>query len=80
LPVISTKTGCVPFIVEEGKNGFFVNKLDEREIAEKISMVLNLSNSELTKIRKNNMKKIKKEYEWEEKAKDILKVYEKLTG
>jgi glycosyltransferase involved in cell wall biosynthesis len=80
LPVISTKTGCVPFIVEEGKNGFFVNKLDEREIAEKISMVLNLSNSELTKIRKNNMKKIKKEYEWGEKAKDILKVYEKLTG
>ena len=78
LPLIATRTGCVPFVVKEGENGFFVNKLDEREIAEKILKVMNLSKNELIKIKRNNERKIKRNYNWENKVRDIIKVYEKI--
>jgi glycosyltransferase involved in cell wall biosynthesis len=78
LPILTTRTGCVPFVVKEGENGFFIDRLEEKEIAEKILKVMNIGNSVLSRIRKNNKKRIRKEYEWEKKVKDIIKVYEKV--
>jgi glycosyltransferase involved in cell wall biosynthesis len=78
LPILATRTGCVPFVIKEGENGFFVDRLNEKEIAEKILKIMNLNSSTLLKIKRNNKEKIRKDYEWEKKVKDIIKVYEKV--
>jgi glycosyltransferase involved in cell wall biosynthesis len=78
LPILATRTGCVPFVVKEEENGFFVDRLDEKEIAKKILEIMNLDSNTLLKIKRNNEEKIRKGYEWKKKVKDIIKVYEKV--
>lgn len=40
LPVVASRVGGIPEVIEEGKTGFLVNAGDSRELAEKISLCL----------------------------------------
>jgi len=41
LPVISTREGGIPDIVDDGKTGFLVNKNDPKDLADKIELLIN---------------------------------------
>lgn len=78
LPIISTRTGCIPFVVKNYENGLFVDSTHPKEIASKISELMNMGNKYLKEMGKSNKEKIKKNYNWIDKAEEILQVYEEL--
>lgn len=56
VPVISTKTGMVPELIDNGKNGFLVDKGDSKQLADAILYFYNLTASEKEKIKDNAYK------------------------
>lgn len=78
LPIITTTTGCIPFVVKECENGFYVEP-KSRDIATKIKNFIELDKEELNKIKKSNRKKILKNYNWEDKVEDIIKTYQEVV-
>ncbi len=44
LPIVATNVGGIPFIIEDNKNGFLVNKFDVNAIASKLEMLSNDEN------------------------------------
>jgi glycosyltransferase involved in cell wall biosynthesis len=40
LPVISTREGGIPDIVEDGGTGFLINKNDPKDLADKIELLI----------------------------------------
>ena len=51
VPVISTKVGLAQDIIKNNKNGFLINKNDDKNLVKKLKLLL---------IKKNNLKKLKK--------------------
>ncbi len=73
LPVIATKVGGLVEIIRDGQNGFLVNPETPREIAEKISLLL--EDDELReRISSNNMEMVK-DYSWQVVVRRLEKVY-----
>lgn len=76
LPIIVTRVGDVPAMVEEGVNGFVVNDRSPDDIAEKLNLLLN--DRELRKkMGKAGLELLKKKFAVEIMTESILKVYEK---
>jgi glycosyltransferase involved in cell wall biosynthesis len=72
LPVIGTKVGGIPFLIEEGKNGSIVSEKNPDELAGTI--IDYFSNSDtLSKISKNNIEK-SKSYDWNIVSDRILNI------
>jgi glycosyltransferase involved in cell wall biosynthesis len=61
-PVISTIVGGSEDLIEEGENGFLVNRNFD-DIAEKVDFLFN-NKQKLTEMGKKNRKKIVEEYDW----------------
>lgn len=78
LPIIATKVGGLPEIIEEGRNGFLVEPKNPKQIVEKILSIF--GNDELrNSISANNREKIK-EYSWDSVVDRLEKVYQEVTA
>ncbi len=75
LPVIAAKANGTEELVENGKNGFLLEKRDEKEIAGRLNLLM--GDRELLKEMSENARKSSLEYSWEKIAKRILSVLEK---
>jgi len=77
LPVVTTKVGGLPKIVNEGVNGFLVDSKNSKQLSEKIFLLL--KDEKLRgEISKNNLNEVKK-YSWERVIDQLEKVYFKIA-
>lgn len=72
LPVVSTQVGVVPHIVENGKNGFVLNKLNVKNIKNKV--IKCVKSKEIKSRSKKMSKKIRKKFK-KEKTLDKLESF-----
>jgi alpha-maltose-1-phosphate synthase len=74
-PVISTRVGGTPEVVEDGVNGFLVNPGDSIELSEAIKRLLN-SPDIISKMSKINYEKAKEKFGYMEMARQVYSIYE----
>ena len=72
-PVIATNVGGIPYMVENGENGFLVNYGDIEGMAGKILMLMN--NKKLRGIIAENGKKVVMKYSWEKISSETYEIY-----
>lgn len=78
LPIVATKVGGLPEIVNIGENGFLVEPKNSEQIAEKISLLF--KDEKLRKrISRNNIEEVKK-YSWESVVDRLEKIYFEVTN
>ena len=76
-PVIGTKTRGIPDIIKDRETGLLVRKKDEKDIAEKINLLL--SNKKLrSKLVKNGQTYVRKTFLWGIIAKKFEKIYKEI--
>ena len=76
VPVIGTKVGGIPYMIEDGKNGFLVEPQNHLQLSEKINIILN-DNTLISEMGKRNKERI---IPFSNKVKDTLLCYFNLTG
>ena len=75
-PVVSTNVSGVPYLLQDGKNGFMVNPRDSEGLANKIQKLL--TNEEIYKeISENGYKTIVDKYSWDKVTDMIIEQYKK---
>jgi len=72
-PVIATNVGGIPYMIEDGKNGFLVNYGDIEGLAEKILKLMN--DKKLRDFIAENGKKTAMKYSWENISEETYEVY-----
>ena len=79
LPVISTRVGSIPELIEDGVNGFLIKPGDSEALAEKI---VNLANDKTLrrKMGKRNVEKIRRFYSSEHFVEELSKIYANSFG
>ncbi|MDD4893794.1 MAG: glycosyltransferase family 4 protein [Candidatus Omnitrophica bacterium] len=77
LPVISTRVGSIPEIVEEGTNGFLVDPGDHKALASKMSLLISDRPLRL-RLGTNNILKIKQRYTIDIMVGKLDKIYQEL--
>lgn len=79
LPVISTKVGSIPELIEDGVNGFLIKPGDFMALAEKI---VDLANDKTLrrKMGKRNVEKIRRLYSSEHFLEELNKIYADFSG
>ena len=76
IPVISSKLGGIPDVIDDKETGLLVKPEDEDELSEAIEFLLE---NEATSIKMgNNGKRKVKEYSWKKIAEKTQKIYERL--
>ncbi|WP_414468850.1 glycosyltransferase family 4 protein [Methanobacterium sp. ACI-7] len=78
LPIISSRLGGIPDIINEGKTGLLVNPGDYKSLADNITYLL--ENEELTKKMGDSGRKKVNEYSWKNIADKTDKIYKELKG
>lgn len=73
LPIVATRVGGIPEIIEDGRNGFLVNPKKPDEIADKL-LFISRNKSITWKISKNNKEKVKK-YNWNNIVSNLEEIY-----
>lgn len=74
LPVVATRVGGVPDIIEDGANGYLIDTENPEQIAEALLRVL--QDEELQKIMSNNNRKSAEKYRWDTVAATLEGVYQ----
>ncbi len=77
-PVIVSRFGGLPEIVEEGKTGFICNPFDSNDLKNCIEKVCNLTEKQYIAITKNAVSKAKNDFDAGNYAKTLLSHYERL--
>jgi glycosyltransferase involved in cell wall biosynthesis len=77
-PVVSTNVGGVPYLLQDGFNGFMVNPADPQGLADKITILLSDYKVHQT-ISENGYQTILNKYRWNKIVKNIIEQYKKLT-
>jgi glycosyltransferase involved in cell wall biosynthesis len=77
LPVVSTKVGGIPEIIEEGVNGFLVTPGDRKALFEKL-LILSKDLKLCLRMGENNASKIKKEYDISTYSRKLKQIYDNL--
>ena len=77
LPVVSTRVGGIPEIIEEGINGFLIMPGDKEALFEKL-LALSKDLDLCLKIGENNISKVKKEYDISIYSKKLKFIYNSL--
>jgi glycosyltransferase involved in cell wall biosynthesis len=78
LPVVATRVGGIPDIIEDGTNGYLVDARDQEQIAEALLRVL--QDKMLQKIMSNNNRKSAEKYRWDTVAATLEGVYQNSLG
>ena len=78
LPVVSTKVGSIPELIEEEKNGFLIEPGDYVTLAERIVQLAKDQKLRQT-IGERNIEKVKKSYSLERAVQDLNDIYFKLV-
>jgi glycosyltransferase involved in cell wall biosynthesis len=75
LPVVTTRVGGIPEMIEDGKNGFLVEPFDSRELADRILYYLEhpAVASEMALLAR---KTIENQFDWRLIVKKVVKVYD----
>jgi glycosyltransferase involved in cell wall biosynthesis len=76
LPIIATRIGGLPEIIENGNNGFLVQPKNPKEIAEKLKLLL--YNRELVEKMSQNNKKKAMNYSWEKIVYQLEEIYRRV--
>lgn len=78
LPIVSTRLGGIPDVVEDGKNGLLAEPGDEKSLAD--ALIYLMQNEDIAK-KMGNYGKIKvQDYSWEKIAEKTERIYKELTG
>jgi len=77
LPIITTNVGGFPLQVRDGINGFLVNYGDLESLKEKIIYLAKNPNIR-ERMGKLNRQEVIEKYSWEETAKKVMSLYEKV--
>jgi len=74
LPVVATRVGAIPEVIEHGKNGYLINPGDFESLS---NAILTLSRSREKRLRfgENNYKKVKEHYNFEETYRKLKKIF-----
>lgn len=78
VPVVATKVGGVPEIVEDGKSGFFVEPRNPKDLAEKILKILDMSEGERREMGEHGRKIVKEKFSIEKMVKEYENLYQEL--
>lgn len=78
LPVVNTRVGGVPEVVEDGKSGFLVELKNPRGLAEKIIKTLEMSEEERKKMGEHGRKIVEKKFSIEQIVKEYENLYQEL--
>lgn len=78
LPVVATRVGGVPEVVEDGKSGFLVELKNPRGLAEKIIKTLEMSEEERKKMGERGRKIVEKKFSIEQMVKEYENLYQEL--
>jgi len=76
-PVVSTNVGGVPYLLQDGFNGFMVNPADPQGLADKITILLS-DDKAYQMISENGYQTILNKYRWDKIVKNIIEQYKKL--
>ena len=75
-PIIGSKIGGIPVVIENEYNGLLVPPKDIKELSKAIQRVLN-DEKFAEKLSQNGIKKAKENWDWDKLAEKTLEVYEK---
>ena len=76
LPIVGTKVGGIPVLIQEGINGYLCEPSDPINLAEKIDQLLS---SDYISMGKNSTKLAMENFDWSIIAKETVKAYEGLV-
>jgi glycosyltransferase involved in cell wall biosynthesis len=74
IPCVGSRTGGIPEIIVDGKNGFLVEPKDSRQLADKLALLLRNKDLRIT-MGKQGRRFVEDNYSWEAKAKDLAEIY-----
>jgi glycosyltransferase involved in cell wall biosynthesis len=74
LPIITTKVGSIPEVIQNGENGYLINPGDYMALADKI-VLLSKNYDVRKKMKSNNIKKIRETYDIKILIKNVEEVY-----
>ena len=74
-PLIASNVGGIPMQIKDEWNGFLVEPGNERQLAEKIMLLLD-HREEIRKMGRNSRKLAEDEFDWNKVVKRYLKIYE----
>ena len=72
LPMVGTRTGGIPDIIQDGYNGYLCEKANEQDLAQKID---NLLAKDYKKMGDNSKKLVKERFDWSKIANETVKAY-----
>lgn len=75
LPVVATRVGGIPEVIEEGKNGILINKKDINMLTEAIEYLLR-NEGLAKKMGTYGHKLVETKFSWQQKAQEVMKIYE----
>ena len=76
LPLVGTRVGGIPDLIENGKNGFLCNPADDEDLAEKINALLDVDTKTLGA---HSRKMVESNFAWPQIARRTLKAYETIV-
>lgn len=75
LPLVGTNVGGIPELIDDGKNGFLCESADEKDLAEKINLLLTRN---LRKLGDHSRAIVEEKFDWHKIADQTLEAYESI--
>ena len=77
LPLVGTKVGGIPELIQNGVNGYLCQPLDPKDLAEKIDMLLS---ENLPSYGKNSRQMVEKHFDWSQIAQKTYDAYRTIAS
>jgi glycosyltransferase involved in cell wall biosynthesis len=77
IPVVATKSGGIPELIEDGRSGLLVDRDDSDALADAILRLLN-DNNLRESIGKVGRERVIEKFTWDRVANDLLKQYQRI--
>ena len=79
IPVVVSRVGGLPEVVDNGSTGFVVNSKDEKDACEAISKLVNDSELRI-KMGKSGRARVLEKYDWKVNVDNMLHVYQQVLS